>query len=184
MVRSSGNFQIISDATQELFGAVHALAQTKNSTNELLIKITSIEICQELTRTLNPYEYEVTVHYIVVNQLDSPRKVILTNFDFFYMDVAAERVALAIRRDLSVLYGLSSAFGEYIAVALENLDKFMMGKIASNHTLTTKEITSFVIRETQKQAENIDSLQTQKVIKIATPSQIQVNQMYGQGATS
>eukprot|EP00347_Sterkiella_histriomuscorum_P023029 403336229 len=175
--RAQKNLQVISDAIMELFGAIHALAQTKNNTSQNLIQITSIEIDQELEKTLLPSEYELTVRYVIVNQLDSPREVTLKDFDFLFVDVAAEKVAQAIRKDLSVLYGLSPAFGDYMQISLQNIEKFMMHN--GTQLLTVQEIKQAVLLETERQAGYIDSLKTQKVIKISTPSILQIDNLYG-----
>ncbi|CDW82432.1 UNKNOWN [Stylonychia lemnae] len=173
--KAERNFQVVADAAGELFGPIHALSQTRNNTNGLLIHITSIEIDQELDRTLNPSEYIVTVRYVVINQLDQPREVSVPDFDYLYIDVAAERVAQAIRKDMSVLFNLSASFGDFMPIALQNLDKFML--YTGNQTLTVDIIKQSVIQETQKQALHIDGLKTQRVIKVATPGEISLNKL-------
>lgn len=74
---------------------------------------------------MNPSDYKVTVRYLVSTKLDSPREVIVDNFDYLYIDVAAERISLAIRDDICKMFGLPSAFGSYILIALQNIDKFL-----------------------------------------------------------
>ncbi len=72
----------------------------------------------ELDKPLNPSEYEVTIRYTVANKLDSPREVTLKNFDYVYVDVAAERVSRVIRNDICELFNLPKAFGEYLLLAV------------------------------------------------------------------
>ena len=108
----------ISSIASELLGPLHNLAKTKNQTNQTLVTVTAIEIDTELDRPMNPNDYEVTIRYTVANKLDSPREVRLKNFDYIYIDVAAERISRAVRNDICELFGLPPAFGEYILIAV------------------------------------------------------------------
>ena len=95
----------------------------------------------------------MTVHYILANEISKPRSVEVSNFDFLYLDVAAERVSLALRKDICRLFNMSETMADYLELAIQ-----IMEKTALNRTsLPDKEILiSLMLTEIEDEARKMD----------------------------
>ena len=61
------------------------------------------------------------VRYTLSNRIGEPRTVRVPNFDYMFVDVAAERIAHALRKDICLLYNASASLADYLPLFLSTL---------------------------------------------------------------
>ena len=71
-----------------------------------------------MNKTYKPEDYNITVTYVLPIAMDFPRTVTVYNFDYLYVEIAAMRVAEAIRKDICQYFNLTWAFADYLDIAI------------------------------------------------------------------
>jgi len=158
----------ISEAANDLFQDLIVLRQTESllHTKDIII-LTGIEINMLLDKPIGKEEVEVTVTYLLKNAMNEPRRVTTSHFDFDRIDMAADRIAEAIRYDLCEFYDVPPVVANYLELTIENLQKLAS---TLHPNLTTQynkdQVRDTVIKRSTATAKELEQLQENERVRV------------------